>query len=113
VNRFIEALMHGDQKELLSIMAHDAVLVADGGGKVPASINPIYGADRITRFFLGLLRKFGSDNFDVRHATVNSGPGMLTYRDGQLVSVAYVAVEDGHIKGIYSVNNPDKIHRTA
>jgi RNA polymerase sigma-70 factor, ECF subfamily len=112
VTRFIDALARGDEKELLGIIAQDAVLISDGGGKVPSTLKPVYGADRITRFFLGLLRKHGNV-FDVRPATVNSGPGMLTYRDGQLVSVAYVSIQDDRITAIYSVNNPDKIHADA
>jgi len=108
VTRFIHALAHHDEKELLGIIAPGAVLVADGGGKVPSILNPVYGADRITRFFLGLRSKYGV--FEVRPATVNSGPGMLTFRDGQLVSVASVSIQDDRITAIYSVNNPDKIH---
>ncbi len=109
VARFIDALAQGDEKELLGIIAHDAVLVGDGGGKVPSILNPIHGGDRITRFFLGLVRKYGS-LLEVRPATVNSCPGMLTFRDGQLVSVASVSIQDGRITAIYSVSNPDKIH---
>jgi RNA polymerase sigma-70 factor (ECF subfamily) len=109
VTRFIDALARGDEKELLGIIAQDAVLVSDGGGKVPSTLRPVHGADRITRFCLGLLRKHGNV-FDVRPATVNSGPGMLTFRDGQLVSVAYVSIQEDRITAIYSVNNPDKIH---
>ena len=109
VARFIDALARGDEQELLGILAHDAVLVADGGGKVPSTINPVYEADRIKRFFLGLRRKFGV--FEVRPATVNSSPGLLTFRDGQIVSVASVSIQADRITAIYSVNNPDKIHR--
>ena len=109
VSRFIDALARGDEKELLGILAQDAVLVADGGGKVPSILNPVYGADRIARFFMGVLRKNGNV-FEMRAATVNCGPGMLTYRDGKLVSVACVSVEDDRVTAVYSVNNPDKIH---
>ena len=109
VNRFIEALTHGDEKELLAILARDAVLIADGGGKVPSILNPLYGADRITRFFKGLLRKDGTV-FELRPSTVNSGPGLLTFRSGQLISVTCVSIQDDRITAIYSVNNPDKIH---
>ena len=112
VNRFIEALTHGDEKELLAILAYDAVLIADGGGKVPSILNPLHGADRITRFFKGLLRKDGNV-IEVRPSTVNSGPGLLTFRDGQLVSVACVSIQDDRITAIYAVNNPDKIHYKA
>jgi RNA polymerase sigma-70 factor (ECF subfamily) len=109
VTRFIDALARGDEQALLGIIAQDAVLVADGGGKVPSVLNPLYGADRIARFFLGLRRKYGNV-FEVRPVTVNSGPGILTFRDGQLVSVAGVSIEDKQITALYSVNNPDKIH---
>jgi RNA polymerase sigma-70 factor, ECF subfamily len=109
VARFIDALSQGNEKELLRLIAPDAVLVSDGGGKVPSTINPVYGADRITRFFLGIRRKHGNV-LEVRPATVNSGPGMLAFRDGQLVSVAYVSIQDNRITAIYSVSNPDKIY---
>jgi RNA polymerase sigma-70 factor (ECF subfamily) len=109
VNRFIDALAKGDEKELLRIIAPDAVLVADGGGKVPSILNPVHGADRITRFFLGIRRKLGNV-LEVRPATVNSGPGMLTFHDGQLVSVACASIQNERITAIYSVSNPEKIH---
>lgn len=110
VTRFIDALSQGNERELLRILAPDAVLIADGGGKVPSILKPVYGADRITRFFLGIRRKQG-DVLEIRPATVNSGPGLLTFRDGQLVAVASVSVEADRIAAIYSVSNPDKIHR--
>jgi RNA polymerase sigma-70 factor, ECF subfamily len=108
VTRFIAALAQGDQKELLEIIAPDAVLVADGGGKVPSILNPVYGADRIARFFLGLQSKHGV--FEIRPATINSAPGLLTFRDGQLISVASVSIQNGRITAIHAVSNPDKIH---
>ena len=109
VARFINALMQGDEEVLLGILAPDAVLVGDGGGKVQSVINPVYNADRISRFFLGIFRK-QAHGLQVFPAEVNSSPGMLTYRDGQLISVASVMIEDGRITGIYSIGNPDKIH---
>jgi RNA polymerase sigma-70 factor (ECF subfamily) len=109
VARFIQALSQGDEKQLLGILAPNAILVGDGGGKVQSVINPIYGAGHIARFFMG-IRKNQHHGLQVFPAEVNSGAGMLTYRDGQLISVASVTIEDGQITGIYSVGNPDKIH---
>ena len=108
VSRFIEALSKGDEAALLSILAKDAVFVGDGGGQVPSSLNPLYGADRVVRLFLGLLRKWG-DVFEWRPAMVNGSPGMLTFRHGQLASVASIDFEAGRIAAIYSVSNPDKL----
>jgi len=109
VARFIQALSQGDEQQLLGILAPNAILVGDGGGKVQSVINPIYGADRIARFFMG-IRKNQHHGLQVFPAEVNSGAGMLTYRDEKLISVASVSIEDGQITGIYSVGNPDKIH---
>jgi RNA polymerase sigma-70 factor (ECF subfamily) len=109
VKRFIQALSLGDANQLLGILAPDAVLIGDGGGKVQSVINPIFGAERIARFFMGIRRK-PDHGLEVFPAEVNSGAGMLTYRDGQLISVASLSIENGQITGIYSVGNPDKIH---
>ena len=106
LNRFLEALSHGDERALLGVLTPDAVLVADGGGKVPSVLNPIYGAQRITRFFLGIRKK---NVLEAYVAAVNSRPGILTYSGGQLVSVAGLEIAEGRISAIYSVSNPDKI----
>ena len=108
VSRFLDALAKGDEKALLGIMADDAILVGDGGGKVRSVLNPIYGADRITRFFLGVMQKLG-DAWAARPAIVNSGPGLITHTDGQLSSVTSLVIEGDLIKAIYSVSNPDKL----
>jgi RNA polymerase sigma-70 factor (ECF subfamily) len=108
ISRFIEALSQGDEAALLNILADDAVLVADGGGKVPSILNPLHGADHVSRFFVGLVRKLGNV-LETRPAMVNGRPGMLTFNDGQLVSVASIDVKNGRICAIYSVNNPDKL----
>ena len=110
VERFIEALARGDEQALVALLAPDAVLVGDGGGKVPAALNPVFGADHVVRFFMGLLRNYPQP-FQMRPALVNSAPGLLTFRDGHLVSVVSISIENDHIAGIYSVNNPDKISR--
>jgi RNA polymerase sigma-70 factor (ECF subfamily) len=110
INRFIDAVTRGDEKELLRVLSPDALLVADGGGKVPSILNPLRGADRIVRFFLGVRRKTGGV-LETHSAVVNAGPGMLTFREGHLVSVACVSIAGNRIAAIYSVSNPDKIHR--
>jgi RNA polymerase sigma-70 factor, ECF subfamily len=107
-SRFLDALAKGDEHELLGLMAGDAVLVGDGGGKVPSVLNPIYGSDRIIRFFFGVSKKLGQE-WEVRPGIVNSGPGLLTYMGEQLSSVTSLEFEGDRIRAIYSVSNPDKL----
>jgi RNA polymerase sigma-70 factor (ECF subfamily) len=106
ISRFLNALAKGDEKELLGLIAEDAVLVGDGGGKVRSILNPVYGADRITRFFLGVMQKRG---WEIRPALVNSGPGLIMHTDGQLSSVVSITIAADRIQAIYSVSNPDKL----
>src|SRR3954464_827297 len=47
VERFLLAVRTGRMQELMEIMAPDVVLVADGGGIVPAVLLPIHGAQRV------------------------------------------------------------------
>jgi RNA polymerase sigma-70 factor, ECF subfamily len=111
-DRFINALTVGDEAELVHILADDAVLVGDGGGKVPSALNPIFGADRIARFFTGVRRKTDTF-FHLVPELVNSGPGILAFRDGELAAVIGLSINDDRLTAIYFVSNPDKIKRTS
>src|SRR5690349_1516012 len=53
--RFFAAAEEGDTEGLLKLLADDVVLYGDGGGKGPAIQQPLYGADKVARFMLGLM----------------------------------------------------------
>lgn len=108
ISEFLAAVARGDEKLLLAVIAEEAILVGDGGGKVPSILNPVYGADRIARFFLGIMRKHGTE-WSVETAMVNSGPGLIMYTGEQLTSVVSMEIKDDRIQAIYSVSNPDKL----
>ena len=54
---FAAAAQGGDVATLAKLLAEDAVLYSDGGGKRIAALKPIYGADKILRFLAGITRK--------------------------------------------------------
>lgn len=108
VSNVINALIAEDEQALLRLIAPEAVLINDGGGKVPSAINPIYGVDRILRFFFGLRRKYGNA-LALRPAIVNSEPGIATERDGRFFSAVAFAAAQGRVTAIYSISNPDKL----
>src|SRR5215813_5243671 len=49
ISAFIHATTSGDLEGLMRLLARDARLVSDGGGKVPASPNVIEGGERTAR----------------------------------------------------------------
>jgi RNA polymerase sigma-70 factor (ECF subfamily) len=78
LERFLAAAEEGDLEGLETLLAEDAVLYADGGGKVLASPEPLYGAALIARFMAGVAdvrRRFGT--FEMRMVHVNGQPGRV------------------------------------
>lgn len=105
---FLEACRRGELAPLQSLLAEDAILYSDGGGKARAALKPIYGADKIARFFLGVLTKT-PEGMAVHPALVNGSLGMVMEWDGELrMSVGFDWNPQG-IDAIYIVLNPDKL----
>jgi RNA polymerase sigma-70 factor, ECF subfamily len=107
---FLSACSSGDMKGLLDVLAPDAVLYSDGGGKAAAALAPIIGADRVARLFLGTLKKAPA-GLEIRKVRVNGQSGLLVMVDGQVVQVMTFDVVDGRIATCYVVRNPDKLAR--
>jgi RNA polymerase sigma-70 factor, ECF subfamily len=106
---FLEACTSGDMEGLLSLLSEDVTLWTDGGGKTRAALNPIHGADKVARFFSGILRKAPPGLF-VRRTRINGRPAFVGYfEDGSPQSVATFDAAEGSIQGIRLVVNPDKL----
>ena len=106
---FLEACFSGDMDRLLTLLSEDVVLYSDGGGKTRAALNPIYGADKVARFFFGILRQV-PPGFTVRRTQVNGRPGLIGYfGDGSPQNVATLDVAEGEIQALRLVLNPEKL----
>jgi len=107
---FHEAAASGDLHRLTQLLAHDAVLYSDGGGKRAAALKPIYGADKILRFLEGVSRKSTAlQTMQVRVATINGLAGfVMREADGSVNTMAFEC-NDGRIVAIYVVRNPEKL----
>jgi RNA polymerase sigma-70 factor (ECF subfamily) len=113
IEKFQHALTTGDVASLAKMLAEDAKLIADGGGKVYAALNPIEGRDRIIRFLTGLLTKFGAPK-EIRRLLLNGGDGLLIIEgDGGLQTWSIDWNANGEAQTIYAVRNPDKLRRLA
>ena len=109
LSAFIAASRSGDLAGLTRLLASDARVVADGGGKVAAALNIIEGAHRAAAFLAGVVRKGWTDDMTIRFETINGLPGlMLNGRDG-LVQTNAFEIDGDVIKAIYVVRNPDKL----
>jgi RNA polymerase sigma-70 factor (ECF subfamily) len=108
VERFLAALRTGQLQELMQVMAPDVILVADGGGLVPAARVPIQGSELIAEL---LTRKDrATAGFEISAVWLNGALAGRLERDGRLVVVSLV-VEHGRVTRIYVVANPRKLTR--
>jgi RNA polymerase sigma-70 factor, ECF subfamily len=107
---FFHASRSGDMAALGALLAADVGFHADGGGKRPALLRPIFGHDAVVSAFARLAALGKNKPSQLLRATVINGlPGFITLEaDGEIQSTA-LAIEDGKIAGIYVVRNPDKL----
>lgn len=109
--RFLAAAREGDLAALEALLGEDAVLYADGGGQVVAARRPLVGAARIARMLASVTRKtFAHDRPDAQLVAVNGQLGqVLRGGDGGVLQVLSIDVEDGLIRVVRIVRNPDKL----
>lgn len=113
VDAFQTALVSGDIDALRTLLAEDAVYYADGGGKRPAALNPLYGKDRIIRFLEGITRKLWRPRIEhVDRVLINGLPGFVLHTD-QGVETLAIEIAGDHIIAVYSMRNPDKLRHLS
>ncbi|MET8337479.1 sigma factor [Streptosporangium canum] len=105
--RFAAACRTGDAAALRAVLAADAIVVSDGGGKVRAPVHPAYGADAVARMVTALL--IGQPGTKLSAGSVNGRTGLVLRREGQAVAVASVSVAEAEVTAVWIVLNPDKL----
>jgi RNA polymerase sigma-70 factor, ECF subfamily len=108
--RFLAAWENGDTDALVEVLAPDATIYGDGGGKAPSIPEPLVGALRVAKALIGWGRRGLELGYTYRLTSVNGDPGFVFYEpDGRAVWVARLEIADGVVVAVRSVLNPDKL----
>ena len=108
--RFFGALADGDVDGLRELLAADASLVGDSGGKAPALARSIIGAEKVTRVLASVFPWLARIDVTLEPHEVNGQPGAIFRdRDNKVLTALVLDVLDGQIQAIRSVSNPDKL----
>jgi RNA polymerase sigma-70 factor (ECF subfamily) len=109
--RFFGALREGDVDGLRALLAADAELVGDGGGKAPQLARAVTGGDNVARLLAAVVPVlFLRVDVTLELCEVNGRPGAVFHdRDGRVLTTWALDVLDGRIRAIHSVVNPDKL----
>jgi RNA polymerase sigma-70 factor (ECF subfamily) len=106
---FLQASRDGHVEQLRNLLAEDAVLQTDGGGKKIATLKPILGAHKIARFFAGIAAKEGGSADAAQITYLNDMPSIVIMEADGLPRTISLDIQDGRITAIYIVRNPDKL----
>lgn len=108
--RFAAAAQSGDVAAFAGLLADDAMIWSDGGGKARAALNVIRGADRCARFFAGIAPKHPR-GLTRRFCRVNGQIGYALYHGQKPYSVVTFEIVDERIRSVFVIRNPDKLAR--
>jgi len=111
LRRFTAAAGAGDLDTLLTVLAEDITLWADGGGKVKgAASKPVRGATPVARSVINGMRRGVPAGATLQPATLNGQPAIIASVAGRALAALIFDVWGDRIHTIYVVSNPDKLH---
>jgi RNA polymerase sigma-70 factor (ECF subfamily) len=109
---FFAASRSGDLSALRGLLAEDVITVADGGGKVAATVRPLIGRDAMLAWQTKMARYFARfPSRLVRYVMIDGLPGFLTVEAGGVVQTTALQCQDDRVVAIYVTRNPDKLRR--
>jgi RNA polymerase sigma-70 factor (ECF subfamily) len=105
--RFVDALRRLDLETMMSLLADDATVYTDGGGKARAAVRPVVGAEKVCRF----LAAISESGFLATEMPVNGEPGLVVSVDGKVIAAIAHDVRDDRVSAIFIITNPEKLTR--
>ncbi|KWF12391.1 RNA polymerase sigma-70 factor [Burkholderia pseudomultivorans] len=112
LQKFSQAAAQGDFPSIQALLAEDAMLIGDGGGKVQSFPKPMLGGRRIAQLFYAAWLRYGS-GVEMRQVVLNGQWAMLRFIAGQLESAMAFDTDGTRIVRILVQRNPDKLARIA
>jgi len=107
---FFSASRDGDLKALRDLLSEDVTAYSDGGGKVPASLEPVIGIDDVMARHADLARMFqDTPSRLVRFANIDGLPGFVTVEAGGIFQTTALLIEESKVSVIFVMRNPDKL----
>ncbi|MDG9720189.1 RNA polymerase sigma-70 factor [Streptomyces sp. DH24] len=108
--RFFFALREGDVDGLRELLAADAQMIGDGGGKTPQLARAVSGAANVARLLTSLLPLLARVDVTLEPCQVNGQPGAIFRdREHRVLNTWTLDVLDGRVQTVRSVTNPDKL----
>ncbi len=109
---FVQTLASGDLSAISALLAEEAMLIGDGGGRVASFPEPLRGGPRIAQLFYASQLRFKSDlRMQIVH--LNGRWALLRFIQGQIESAMELESDGKRIFCVYVQRNPDKLQHIA
>ena len=109
---FGEATRGGDSARLVALLADDAVLHSDGGGKAAASKRPIVGNTVIAQFLIAVTATLPPEAC-VEEIELNGAPALLVRSPTRPLVAIMIEADEERIHAVFAISNPDKLASLA
>ena len=106
---FFEASRGEGLGNLGTLLAEDVRFHSDGGGKRPAAGRIMAGASEVMRAHAAIARLRHGPSQLLRYAFINGLPGFVTREADGMLQTTALLIEDGLIRAIYVMRNPEKL----
>ena len=106
--QFVMTCATGDLDGLVQLLSDDVVLASDSGGKVNAARRIVRGADHVSRFMVGVVRR-AKGQIEPRFVSLNGTPGLVVYVQQVPVFAMTLDFDGDRVRAVYITNNPDKL----
>lgn len=100
----------------MSLLHPDVTFTGDSNGKAPTAVRAVRGSDKVVRFILGLVQRYGPGLFGANQLALVNGelgaytaglPGVDGYR-AMAPRITAITVRDGKVCALWDIANPDK-----
>ncbi|BBY28513.1 sigma-70 family RNA polymerase sigma factor [Mycolicibacterium sediminis] len=116
VSKLLAAMATGDVGAVVALLHPDVTFTGDSNRMAPTAARVIHGSEKVARFVMSLVARYGPAMFEVgRPALVNGDLGMYNERahtDGEWTElqphIQALTVRDGLVTAIWDVANPEK-----
>ena len=108
LTRYLEVIGKGNVKALESLLSHDITVAADGGGKVQVVKELTIGRIAASELLQFVYHSFQAKQ-RVEIGQLNHQPALLFFQKNQLSSCQVFDIQDGVVKHIYAVVDPEKL----
>jgi RNA polymerase sigma-70 factor (ECF subfamily) len=111
---FVGAVNGGEQRNLLDLLAEDAVMIADAGpggsryGRIRNVGRAIVGRTKIAALMQAAARQ-QLPRAEIQERVLNGEPAAVAFRGGRAVAAFLVSVADGKIRHVFMQTDPERL----